>query len=167
MLPAWRNAGALCHGKHNGEVKPRAGESNQPEERRMAGLMNGEGDEIKPGYGIATLEKRKYPRYSVGLPIEYYPGDAVRPSSGHTGNVNEGGILVYFPKKGEIGEQFRFKFFFPLGTKLRSIEPRGEVVWVGTPAEGKWGNYPCGVKFVNISAEDRSRLKAFLKTLLP
>ncbi len=114
----------------------------------------------------ATLEIRKYPRCSVDLPIEYYPVDAVRPSSGHTGNVSEGGILVYFPKRKEIGQHFRFKFFFPLGTKLRSIEPMGEVVWAGTPEEGKWEDYPCGLKFVEISAEDRSKLKAFLKTLL-
>ena len=133
----------------------------------MAASTNGKGDEFKPRYGIATLEKRKHRRCSVNLPIEYYPVDTVRPSSGRTGNVSEGGVLVYFPTKKEIGQQFRFKFFFSLGSKLRSIEPRGEVVWVGTPAEDKWGNYPCGVKFVEISPEDQNRLKPFLKTLSP
>ena len=129
--------------------------------------MNGKGDGFRPRYMIATLEKRRHRRYSVDLPIEYYPVDTAFPSSGYTGNISEGGVLVYFPKEKEVGQQFRFKFFFPLGTKLRSIEPRGKVVWVGSAAEDKWRNYPCGVKFVEISPEDQNRLKAFLKTLSP
>ncbi len=133
----------------------------------MAAPMNGRGDEIKPGFWMATLEKRRHRRHSVNLPIEYYPVDTAFPSSGHTGNVSEGGVLVCFPKEKEVGTQFRFKFFFPLGSKLRSVEPKGEVVWIGAPAEGQWVDYPCGVKFAEISAEDRSKLKAFLKTLSP
>jgi len=46
-------------------------------------VKNGE-KETKPRYGTVNLERRKHPRFSVDLPIEYYRIDS---SIGHTGKA--------------------------------------------------------------------------------
>lgn len=121
--------------------------------------------EKKFHYGIVNFERRKHPRFSIDLPIEY---SLVPPSLSHPGralNVSEGGLLVYLPEKVEISQFLRLKLFFPSGSELNGIELIAEVVWRDIHLGKDWGDYRCGLKFVDISREGLDKLKRFLRSL--
>jgi len=127
--------------------------------------MKAEKKETKPRAGIVNLERRKYPRFSVNLPVEYYQ---IAPSINHTGralNASEGGLLIYFPEPMEVGQRLRLKLFFSLESGLGTIEVLAEVVWVDIRLSEGWGDYRSGVKFIDISPEDMRKLKNVLMSL--
>jgi c-di-GMP-binding flagellar brake protein YcgR len=124
--------------------------------------MDTEEKVTKQRTGIAHFERRTYPRFSVDLPVEYYQINSSSSQAGHALNASEGGLLIYFPEQMEIGQYISLKLFFSLGSELNTIEVLAEVVWMDMYLGKGWGDYRCGVKFINISPEDRTRLKSFL-----
>jgi c-di-GMP-binding flagellar brake protein YcgR len=121
--------------------------------------------ENKPRYGTVNFERRKYPRFNIDLPIEYYRIDS---PTGHTGkalNISERGLLIYFPEEMEIGQYIRLKLFLPSGFGLNTIEALAEVVWLDIHLGKDWGDYRCGVNFVDVSPEDMTKLKNFIVSL--
>jgi c-di-GMP-binding flagellar brake protein YcgR len=121
--------------------------------------------ETKPRYGIVNFERRKYPRFSVDLPIEYYPENVETRLSGRVVNASEGGLLIYLPERVEIGESLRIKLYFPSGQDLSLIEMLVQVVWIDIHLREEGEDYRSGVRFVDISAGDLVQLKHFLKGL--
>ena len=119
---------------------------------------------IKPRYGIVNFEKRKHPRFSVDLPVEYSRTDLFV-EQGRAINASEGGLLLYLPEQMGMGNHLRLKLFFTMGSELNAIETVVEVVWVDMRLEKDRGDYPTGVRFVDISAEDVGKLKVFLRSL--
>jgi c-di-GMP-binding flagellar brake protein YcgR len=121
--------------------------------------------EIKPRYGTVNFEKRKYPRFNVDLPIEY---SRINSSIGHTGkalDISEGGLLIFFPEQMDIGQYIKLKLFFSLGSELNTIEVLAEVVWMDIHLDKVGGDYRCGIKFIDISPEDMTKLKNLLGRL--
>jgi hypothetical protein len=111
------------------------------------------------------LEKRRHPRFRVDLPIEYY---RTASSIGHTGrafNASEGGLLLYLTEQVEIGQYLNSNFSFTSGSEINSIEMLTEVAWVDIDLGEVWGDYRCGVNFIDVSPEDMSKLKEFLRSL--
>ncbi len=126
--------------------------------------MEREEREKKPRYGTVNFEKRKHPRFSVDLPAEYHQTDLpVR--QGHATNASEGGLLLYLPEQIDIGKPLRLKLFFSVASELHTIEALVEVAWTDIHLGKDWGDYRTGVRFVDISAEDMSKLRNFLKSL--
>ncbi len=115
-------------------------------------------------YGTVNFESRRHPRFNVDLPIEYYRIDS---SINHTGrglNISEGGLLIYFPEEMDVSQYLRLKLFLSSGSELNTIEVLAEVVWMEMHP-GKQGDYRCGVNFIDISPEDRTKLRNFIKSL--
>jgi len=135
------------------------------EEVRQVGGTEKEEREGKPRIGIVSFERRKYPRFSIDLPIEYYRIDSSTSHAGRALNISEGGLLIYFPERLEIGQHLRLKIFFSSGSDLFSMEAIGEVVWVDIHLGEGWGDYKSGVKFIDAAQEDMTKLKDFLKSL--
>lgn len=127
--------------------------------------MEKEEKESKPRIGIVSFERRKYPRFNIDLPIEYYRIDSPIGNAGRARNISEGGLLIYFPERLEIGQHLKLKLFFTSGSDLHSMEVLGEVVWVDIHLGEGWGDYKSGVKFIDTSQEDMTKLKDFLKRL--
>jgi len=121
--------------------------------------------EGKSHYGIVNFERRRFPRFSIDLPIEYYRTDSDVRLSGRALNASEGGLLVYLPEKVEIGETLRLKLFFTFGHDLVTIEMVAQVAWIDIHLGEGWGDYRSGLKFIDISSEDLGKLKNFLKSL--
>jgi c-di-GMP-binding flagellar brake protein YcgR len=117
----------------------------------------------KPRYGIVNFEKRRYPRYNVDLPVEYARSDSV--IHGEALNVSEGGLLVYFSERVEVGQRLSLKLFFSSMSEFNTIETLVEVVWVDVHMGEDWGDYRAGVKFVDISLGDLEKLIIFLRNL--
>jgi hypothetical protein len=118
----------------------------------------------KSRYGTVNFEKRKHPRFSVDLPVEYSRAD-LSGDHGRAMNASEGGLLLYLPEPMEIGNHLRLKLFFTMGSELNAVETLVEVVWVDVHLDKDWGDYRTGVRFTEISTEDLGKLKGFLKSL--
>jgi hypothetical protein len=65
----------------------------------------------KHRYGIANIERRKYRRFPVRLPVEYYRTDSPISQSGQTLDTSEGGLQILFPEQMEIGQNLKLKLF--------------------------------------------------------
>ena len=126
--------------------------------------MKGEEKEIKLRYGTVNIEKRKHPRFNIDLPIEYARTDLFI-KHGRAINASEGGLLLCLPEQMEIGQHLRLKVFFSSGSELNKIETLVEVAWMDIYLGKEWGDYRVGVRFVDISPEDFSNLKNFLRSL--
>jgi hypothetical protein len=112
-----------------------------------------------------TEEKRKYTRYEVDLPIRYSRTNIFF-KFGRATNASEGGLLVYLREKMEAGQDLALKLFFPPRSELNSLETSVQVVWTDMHLRKDWAwDYRTGVRFVNISPEDRAKFKNFLMTL--
>ncbi len=118
----------------------------------------------KASYGLVNFERRRYPRFSIDLPIEYYRLPSSEKRQARVSNISEGGIMIYVPEKLQIGQQLRVKIFFLAEPNLNAMEVIGEVVWIDLCLEeGK--EYRSGLKFIEVSADDLRRLKNFLHDL--
>jgi c-di-GMP-binding flagellar brake protein YcgR len=127
--------------------------------------MEKEERETKPLFGLVNFERRKHPRVSVDLPVEYWQINNCKSRPSRTLNVSEGGLLFYLSESMEVGQNLRLNLFIDSGHDLNSIEAIVQVVWKDIHL-GKDGDYRTGVKFVDISAADVDKLKNFLKDLM-
>jgi hypothetical protein len=122
-------------------------------------------EEAKPRYGIANLERRRYRRFPVRLPIEYYRADSPINQTGQALDASEGGLQILFPEQMEIGQNLNLKLFFSAGSELNTIETLAEVVWINTQLGEGEKHYRSGVRFINMSSEDVTKLKNFSVSL--
>ncbi len=127
-------------------------------------MKNGE-KETKPRTGVVNFERRKYPRFNVDLPLEYSRIDSPVSHTGRGLDIGEGGLLIYFPEQMDVSQYLRLKLFLSLGSELITIEMLAEVVWMDMHLDKDWGDYRCGVRFIDISLEDMAKLKTFLSSL--
>jgi c-di-GMP-binding flagellar brake protein YcgR len=127
--------------------------------------MKREEKEDKPRYGTVNFERRKYPRINIDLPIEYYRIDSPDRNNGRAINASEGGLLIYFSGHMEIGQRVRMKLHFASDSSMNTIEMLAEVVWIDIQLDTGRGDYRCGVRFVDISSEDMTKMKNFLRSL--
>jgi hypothetical protein len=111
---------------------------------------------------VIDFDNRRYPRFDIHLPIEYY---RIKSSMTHTGNISEGGLLIYFPEEMDVSQYLRLKLFFSFGSELDTIRVLTEAIWMGNHLSKDQGYYPYGVKFVDISSEDGTKLRNFLTRL--
>jgi hypothetical protein len=125
--------------------------------------------EIKLRFGVVNFERRKSPRFSLDLPIEYYQVESSLSRPGRAVNACEGGLLVCLAEKIEMGQFLRLKLFIAPDVDLRTLEMVTQVVWVDMHLEkgsGDFrGEYRCGLKIVDISPEDMNSLKSLLQNL--
>jgi hypothetical protein len=97
-------------------------------------------EETIPSYppSLIDIERRKHPRFSVDLPIEYSQIDSSVIHTGRGLNISEGGLLIYFPEKMDLSQYLRLKLFLPLGFELSAIEVLAEVAWGKVKKFGIW-----------------------------
>lgn len=121
--------------------------------------MKTESKETKPRYGIAKFERRRYRRFIVRLPVEYYRVDSPINQTGQALNISEGGLEILFPEQMKIGQHLKIKIFFSSGSELNKIEALVEVVWMNVHLGEDEKYYRSGVKYIEISPEDMDKLK--------
>jgi hypothetical protein len=116
--------------------------------------------------GITNFERRRHPRFTVDLPLEYYRTEAPAMRTGRAMNASEGGFLIYFPERMEIGQHLHIKLYFTSGSDLTVVECLVEIVWTDLNMGAAWGDYRAGAKFVDITEEDLGKVKGFLQSLV-
>ena len=127
--------------------------------------METEKNEAKPHYGIASLDRRRYRRFPVRLPIEYYRVDSPINQTAQALDASEGGLQIFFPEQMEIGQTLHLKLFFSSGSELNTIEMLAQLVWMNTELGEGEKLYRSGVRFIKIYPGDMAKLKDFLISL--
>ncbi len=122
--------------------------------------------EKKGGYGTVNFERRKHSRWSIDLPVEYRPIGSFKSRPGRTGDISEGGLLMYLPEEVEVGQDLWLKLFMGKERELESIEAWVQVVWNDFLGAEKDDFRRTGVKIMDISPGDMDTLKNFLRTLI-
>lgn len=113
--------------------------------------------------GVLAIEKRKYPRFSVELPLNYSRVNGKKPLGGMVANASEGGLLVYLPERIESGALLKIEIMYLRGLELDTIQAIGKVVWCDLAARESWGEHRYGLQFQSISQKDFTRLTTLLK----
>jgi c-di-GMP-binding flagellar brake protein YcgR len=113
--------------------------------------------------GVLAIEKRKYPRFSVELPLDYSRVNGKGTLGGMVANASEGGLLVYLPERIELGAFLRIEIFYVKGLELDTIKAVARVVWSDMAARESWGEHRYGLQFENIDEKDFDRLSTLLK----
>ena len=124
--------------------------------------MAKEEKEIKRRFGSVNFELRKYPRYSLELPIEYWETESPQNHRGRTVNISEGGLMLFITEAMEVGQNLQVKIFFGSSLTGGFIEAQVEVVW----RDIHWMNEEdnrIGVKFVDIAPGEKEKLESLLK----
>jgi c-di-GMP-binding flagellar brake protein YcgR len=115
--------------------------------------------------GIVNFERRRHPRISVDLPIEYSRVEnSAYPRNGRAANASQGGLLVYLPEPVQVGQTLRLMMYFSIPT-FQKVEIEAEVAWVDIPMGEKPSEYRVGLKFLEILPEDQEKLNKFLKMI--
>jgi hypothetical protein len=113
--------------------------------------------------GVLAIEKRKHPRFSVELPLDYVRVNGKETYGGMVANASEGGLLVYLPERMEIGALLKIEIFYVRGLELNTIKAVGKVVWADLAARESWGEHRYGLQFEYIDEKDFNRLTTLLK----
>jgi len=119
----------------------------------------------KSNFGTVNFERRRHPRFSINLPVEYWKINRSTSALSRTGDISEGGLLLYISEQIEAGQELNLKLFFNSDLGFKSIEARVQVAWTDFCFEKESG-CRVGLKFVEISGEDMKKLKIFLNNLM-
>jgi|GEM_PF-448930 hypothetical protein len=109
-----------------------------------------------------NLKRRKHPRFLLDLAAEYWPVNSSKSRLGRTGDISEGGVLLYLPEKIAVGQNIGMKIFIDTGFESKTIEAIGKAVWYDSHVGKKDYYHRSGVEFVDISAENMDELKNML-----
>jgi hypothetical protein len=110
---------------------------------------------------LNNRERRRYPRTSIDLPLEYqYTGD-----SGLRGamvvNASEGGFLIESTRDIPVGTKLSITLLFPKGFELANFKAVTKIVrkepYRKEDSEGNqyWEGYQYGLEFIQILEGDR------------
>src|SRR4030042_636934 len=110
--------------------------------------MNTKEKGAKPRYGIAIFERRRFRRFTMRLPIEYYRAESSINQTGQALDASEGGLQILFPEQIGIGQNLKLELFFSSDSELNTIEMVVEVVWMNTQLDEGETHYRSGVRIV-------------------
>lgn len=114
--------------------------------------------------GVLAIDRRKHPRFTTELPLDYSRVDSREDFGGIVANASKGGILVYLPERLEIGDNLKVEIFFAKESELNSIKGVVKVVWADLAADESWGEHRYGLQFQTIDKKHLDKLRALLKT---
>lgn len=112
--------------------------------------------------GIFIVERRKDPRFSLELPMDYSV-ESVDRYGGVAANASKGGLLVYLPEAIVVGTSLRIEILFAKESELNSITAIAKVVWSDMAPREIWGEYRYGLEFQSFQKGDLQKLKRLLK----
>lgn len=113
--------------------------------------------------GVLAIEKRRHPRFSVELPLDYSCVNGKEALGGMVANASEGGLLVYLPERVEMGTFLKIEIFYVRGLELDTIKAVGKVVWCDLAARESWGEHRYGLQFESIDEKNFNLLATLLK----
>jgi c-di-GMP-binding flagellar brake protein YcgR len=113
--------------------------------------------------GIFIVERRKKPRFSIELPLDYSLVDSEETHGGLIADISEGGLLIYLPEALKLETLLRIQILFVKGMELNSIKAIAKIVWsdLATKTISEENRY--GLEFQSFIEGDLQKLKTILK----
>ena len=118
---------------------------------------------------LNDIEKRRYPRFFIDLPLEYQDlGDSYLRGA-IVVNAGKGGFLIESARDMPVGTKLSVILLFPKGFELANFKAVAKVVrkepcrkenWNRSPS---WKGYQYGLEFIEILEEDRRNLNYLLR----
>ena len=107
-------------------------------------------------------ERRKHPRYTMDLPLNFqmtenpviYPGLSI--------NASEAGLQIQALKEMPIGVKLRIEVLFAKGFELSNVQGVVQIIWKDDYIWKEWAGYKYGLKFIQITNENYLKLKQLL-----
>jgi hypothetical protein len=112
-----------------------------------------------------SKDRRRYPRISMDLPLEYRVKHDARAHGGIVIDASQTGFLMYSIGNIPIGTKLKIGVLFPKEYELASFEVFAETIWKEFVLEGKdWyqEGYQYGLKFIHILEEDYWKFRELL-----
>jgi len=114
--------------------------------------------------GVFAIQRRKHPRLSIQLPLDYSLMDGKTVSKGGmTADASEGGLLVYLREGVEIGALLKIEIFYINASGLDAIRAIAKVVWSNLAARQSGEEYRYGLEFQSIDRRNSQNLRILLK----
>jgi c-di-GMP-binding flagellar brake protein YcgR len=107
-------------------------------------------------------ERRRSPRRSIELPLEYHVMNAGYSHAGLVVNISEVGLLILSVKNMPIGTRLKIAVLFPKKFELSNFQVTAEIVWKDVHVQESWEGYRYGLEFTEISGGDRRKLRELL-----
>ena len=108
---------------------------------------------------VSGMERRRFHRFTVDLPVDYARLERKRLKAGIAGNASEGGLMVYSHERMKIGTKLYVALLFSMGFELTGVKALSEVVWKDAGWGEGWGRYRYGLKFLEVADGDLAKLK--------
>ncbi len=133
-------------------------------------------------YGDMEFERRIFPRFTIHLPFSYHvqhplaedpvsDGEEVLNQSGlqqgrgapqgMTANASQGGLMIYVQDNLPVGTRLKIKLTLAHRKQVKDVEVEVVVCWIAQANPGSAHRYQAGVKFLQISQENRSIIQWF------
>ena len=109
-------------------------------------------------------ENRRFFRRHIELPILYTFIENIKTYGGETGNISEGGLLVYLKEALLEGMKLRVEIFPPDFFGLKPIKALTQIVWAPAEHTGGWSEYiRHGLQFIEMDTHNLEQLKRLLE----
>lgn len=114
--------------------------------------------------GRFELKNRKFQRCPIELPILYTFIENVKSYGGQTGNISEGGLLVYLKEALLEGMKLKIEIFPPDFFGLKPIKAVTQIVWSPARQGEGWEEYlQHGLEFIELDNGNLLKLKRLLR----
>jgi len=105
------------------------------------------------------LERRRYPRFPVDLPVDYTLLEDGKADVGSVANASEGGLMVLLNEMMELGTRMIVFVPFMLDSETTGIKAGCRVVWRDLEAASGGSRHQYGLQFTDISQDDVLKLR--------
>jgi hypothetical protein len=109
-----------------------------------------------------TEERRRFPRMSLDLPIEYRVEGMPRAHGGLTVNASEAGLLIHTVEDLPVGTKLNLLVLFPKEYELSNFAVFAQIVWKDVCWKEDWVGFQYGLEFIELSDEDHWKLRQVL-----
>ena len=107
-------------------------------------------------------EKREFSRIIITLPVDFWTGDGANIVPGIVLNMSIGGLLIQSFKDLPTGLKIDIKVLFSQVLGITDFKAVAEIIWKDIDIWEGWEGYQYGLKFVQISDEERIKLEKVL-----
>ena len=114
--------------------------------------------------GGLEWKNRKFPRRPIEIPVLYTFIENIKTYGGETGNISEGGLLVYFKEGLFEGIELKIEIFPPDLFGLKPIKAVTQIVWAPARQREGWDEYlQHGLEFIEMDNTNFLKLKRLLR----
>jgi len=108
-------------------------------------------------------DNRKFPRRHIELPLLYTFIENVKTYGGETGNISEGGLLVYLKEALLEGMKLKIEIFPPDFFGLKPIKAVTQIIWSPARQGEGWEEYlQHGLEFIELDNGNLLKLRKLL-----